>query len=30
MDNSKATKDLGLTFAGIDEGLAEIKKQQGL
>lgn len=30
MDNSKATKDLGLTFATIDEGLAEIKKQQGL
>jgi dTDP-4-dehydrorhamnose reductase len=30
MDNSKAAKDLGLAFAGIDEGLAEIKKQQGL
>lgn len=30
MDNSKAIKDLGLTFASIDEGLAEIKKQQGL
>lgn len=30
MDNSKAAKDLGLTFASIDEGLAEIKKQQGL
>ena len=28
MDNSKAVKDLGLTFATIDEGLVEIKKQQ--
>jgi dTDP-4-dehydrorhamnose reductase len=30
MDNSKAAKDLGLTFATVDEGLAEIKKQQEL
>lgn len=28
MDSSKAQKDLGLTFATIDEGITEIKKQQ--
>lgn len=30
MSNGKASTVLGLHFAGIDEGLAEIKKQQGL
>ncbi|MFZ2199418.1 MAG: NAD(P)-dependent oxidoreductase [Microgenomates group bacterium] len=30
MSNEKASKELGLTFATIDEGLAAIKKQQGL
>ncbi len=30
MSNQKATNILGLHFASIDEGLAEIKKQQGL
>ena len=30
MSNAKATKILGLHFASLDEGLAEIKKQQGL
>jgi dTDP-4-dehydrorhamnose reductase len=30
MSNEKAKKDLGLTFASLEEGLAEIKKQQGL
>jgi dTDP-4-dehydrorhamnose reductase len=30
MSNAKATADLGLRFATIDEGLLEIKKQQGL
>ena len=30
MSNAKATQALGLHFATIDEGLAEIKKQQGL
>lgn len=30
MFNAKATKILGLHFVTIDEGLAEIKKQQGL
>lgn len=30
MDSSKAQKDLGLTFATIDEGIAQLKKQQGL
>ncbi|OGD71166.1 hypothetical protein A2187_02020 [Candidatus Collierbacteria bacterium RIFOXYA1_FULL_46_24] len=30
MSNAKATKQLGLTFAGIDQGLAELKKQQSL
>ena len=30
MFNTKATKILGLSFATLDQGLAEIKKQQGL
>ena len=30
MSNAKATKIIGLHFASLDEGLAEIKKQQGL
>lgn len=30
MSNAKAQSELGLTFADIDTGLAEIKKQQGL
>lgn len=30
MSNAKASQVLGLHFAGIDEGLAEVKKQQGL
>lgn len=30
MSNQKATKVLGLNFASLDEGLAEVKKQQGL
>ncbi|KKU60057.1 MAG: hypothetical protein UX82_C0020G0001, partial [Microgenomates group bacterium GW2011_GWE1_47_12] len=30
LSNAKATKQLGLTFAGIDQGLAELKKQQSL
>ena len=29
MSNTKAVKDLGLTFLDIDQGLSEIKKQQG-
>jgi len=30
MASTKAQKELGLTFASIDEGIAAIKKQQGL
>lgn len=30
MSNTKASQVLGLHFASIDEGLAEVKKQQGL
>lgn len=30
VSNAKATKDFGIHFATIDEGLSELKKQQGL